>query len=449
MKKLKDWNIKELITKNFALKILSIVIAAIIWIIIINVDNPSIRKTISNIKVELTNVETLTDKGYTYAIESGATIQIVVKGPQTVVESLSNADFTAVADMSERSADSDTVRITVKCNKEDIEKQIDIVSQKTEYMKLSIDNRVDKELKLEVNHTGKPATGYVIGDVSTSPTTITISGAETTVNKIVSASVSYDVTNMTQTVSDTVVPVFYDEDGNVVDSAMLDLSRSDVKLNIEILPTKWIPVNFKLSGTPADGYELADQTANIESVCIAGSKDALDKISSIDISADAVSIDGVSANVEFSLPLSTYLSSEYRIVSSDTVLQITAAIEKTAESKFALSYSDISITGLDAGLEAVINESSDEDVIEVSVSGGEKTVNALKATDLGAAVSLTGKKAGNYTVKITFDASDDYEVLGTYYVKVTIKNAGTEETDTSEETTTPTTDATSSAATAN
>ena len=78
MKSFKEIKIKELILHNFGLKILAIIIAIVSWIVIVNVDNPSQRKTISGITVNMINGDALTSKGYIYQIESGASISIVV-----------------------------------------------------------------------------------------------------------------------------------------------------------------------------------------------------------------------------------------------------------------------------------------------------------------------------------------------------------------------------------
>ena len=88
MKFFKDIKIKDLIFKNFALKILAVIIAVVLWIVIVNVDNPSQRKTISGITVNLLNGDVLTDMDYIYQVNSGSVISIVVKAPQTIVVSL-------------------------------------------------------------------------------------------------------------------------------------------------------------------------------------------------------------------------------------------------------------------------------------------------------------------------------------------------------------------------
>ena len=113
-----------------------------------------------------------------------------------------------------------------------MENQIDIVSVRPEYLQISIDNMVSKELQLTLNVTGEPQEGFVIGDYYTSPGSIRISGAASVVDNIVSAGVYYNVDNMKTNVDDTVTPVFYDASGNEVTSDKLELSRDDVKIHI-------------------------------------------------------------------------------------------------------------------------------------------------------------------------------------------------------------------------
>ena len=440
MKSFKEFRIKELILHNFPLKILAIIIAIVSWIVIINVDNPSQRKTISGITVNLVNGEALTSKGYIYQVESGTNISVVVKAPQTVVDELKASDFYAYADLGERTPDSNRAQIYVSCIKEGTENTVDIVSLKTEYVQLSIDNRIDKECELELDITGQPADGYVIGDYSISPTTIKVSGAENTVSRIASAKLTYNVSSMTAGIDDSVVPVFYDEFGLEINSDKLELSRNNARIKIDILPTKWVRINYAVSGEPAEGYTLVEQNANMESVNIAASKDLLDKINAIDIPAGTVDITDAVEDKTFEIPLMTYLPAGYRIVSSENTLKVDFSIVGIAERMITFPISEINVDGMSDDYEYQIMSDVGSNSISVKVSGVEEDISSLNASDLGASISLSGKKAGSYTVRVNFNASDVYDISEAYYVKVLIneKNVPTEPETTIEETETET-----------
>lgn len=437
MKNPKMAKLKELVFKNIALKILAIILAIVSWIVIVNVSDPSQRVTVSGISVSLQNEETLIDKGYIYQVESGSSISIVVKGPQTIVENLKASDFYAYADLSERTPGSDTAKIYVKCTNEEISEHIDIVSQKSEFVQLAIDNKIDKDLPINIDISGVPADGYVVGSYSASPTTIKISGAEATVEKIVNATITYDVSSMTADVIDTVVPVFYDSEGKVVKADKLELSRSDVRISIEILPTKWVPINFAVTGTPSEGFALVDYTSNISSVNIAAKKSDLNKLSSIDIPSGVVDVTDAKENTEISVNVASYLPSGYSIVSSITTLKVNTQIEKLSDGIVNVPVEDISIKGLGKDYLYEITTQTEGNVLQVGVKGLDRVVKTLSSKDLNPSIQLAGKRAGEYTVRVILTAGDDFTIPDTYYVKVTIseKEQETEtETETEKET---------------
>lgn len=433
MKNQRMQKLKEMLLNNLALKIIAVLVAILVWVIIVNVSDPSQRVTVTGISVELQNEEVLSDKGYIYQVESGSNISIVAKGPQSVVENLKSSDFYAYADLSERSPDSDTAKIYVSCTNEEIANKVDIVSQKYEYVQLAIDNKVDKDFPIQIDVVGIPESGYVVGEYSTSPTTLKVTGAENVISQIAYVEVSYNVESMNADVSDSVKPVFYDAEGKVVKSDKLELSRSNVQLQIEILPTKWIKVNYVVSGTPAEGYSLSGYTENLTSINVAARKDHLANVSAIDIPSGVVDITGATGDKKIAVSLAPYLPSGFRIVSSMTVLEVQTTIEKISDGIVNIPVEDIEITGVAENYSYEITTVDGDAVLEVGVKGVEEVINNITVDELSPSVNLTGKKEGIHTIKVTLNAQDAYTIAKTYYVKVTLTDMNAEEETESDE----------------
>lgn len=429
MKSFKEIKFKELIFNNFPLKILAVIIAILLWIVIANIDNPSSRKTISGITVNIKNGEVLEEMGYIYQVESGGTISINVKAPRSVLDELRSSDFEAYADLSERATNSDKVKIHVSCNKVDVENQVDITSVRPEYLQISIDNMVSKELQLNLHISGEPEAGFVIGDYYTSPGSIRVSGAASVVDEIVAAGVYYNVDNMKANVDDTVVPVFYDASGNEVNVDKLELSRSDVKIHIDILPTKWVPVHYAVTGEPAEGYRVTGYSANIESVNVAATRENLDKLTAIDIPAGTVDFTGLTQNKVFEVALASYLPTGYKIVSSESILRVSADVEENIEKEINLKVDDIVVNNLDKDLFCEIENTGGGKIIKVKIRGTRTEVETVDSASLGASVSLEGRKKGAYVVSLSFAGSEKYEIVGNYYVNARL----TEESETESE----------------
>ena len=91
---------KKKLTNNWLLKIGSLVFAFCLWLIVMNVENPTTPQTFSNIEVQFVNTEVLTDQGLVYEVLDDTDVikNITVYGPRNTVELLKNEDIVAKAD---------------------------------------------------------------------------------------------------------------------------------------------------------------------------------------------------------------------------------------------------------------------------------------------------------------------------------------------------------------
>ena len=84
---------RKRIESDLLLKILSVVFAFLLWMFVINTDNPVIKKTFSDVPVDMLNEQVLDELNQTYKIESGDTVSFTVKGKKDVVDRLTKSDF--------------------------------------------------------------------------------------------------------------------------------------------------------------------------------------------------------------------------------------------------------------------------------------------------------------------------------------------------------------------
>ena len=93
---------KEKLTHNLNLKVLAVLFSIIIWIIVVNIDDPVKSVQFNDIPVQIVNELTLTDKGQVYEIVEGQEkVDVTVSGRRSVIEDLSKDNINVVADMKE------------------------------------------------------------------------------------------------------------------------------------------------------------------------------------------------------------------------------------------------------------------------------------------------------------------------------------------------------------
>ena len=281
MKSVKEFKFKDLILHNFALKILAVVLAVIIWVAIVNIDNPSRTTMISGIQVVFLNEDTLGQKGYTYSVQSGSVISISVKAPQSIAESLEASDFYAYADFSELSPESDKAKIYVRCEKSEVVNQIDIVSIRNEYVSLSIDNKLSKDITIESSYTGEPADGYVVSESKGSLDKVQVAAAKDVLDGITSIDIPADVLSTEGISENTTLTVplgVYLPSGCRIVS-----SESTLKVDITVLrkaEIDYLYSDISLTDTNSNyEYKIVSDSDNFK-ITITGDKDVVDTIRS-------------------------------------------------------------------------------------------------------------------------------------------------------------------------
>ena len=106
------------ITNNFGLKVLAVVFAIVIWLVVVNIEDPEKTKGFT-IPVTIENSDYLTDMGKTYDILNNSDkISFTVTGKRSIIEELSDSDFTAVANMENVNDELTTVPVSVAASLE-------------------------------------------------------------------------------------------------------------------------------------------------------------------------------------------------------------------------------------------------------------------------------------------------------------------------------------------
>ena len=84
------------ITKNLTLKILAFLIAVFLWLIVVNIDDPVDDKTFSNIPVQVTHEEVITDNNNTYQIvDNTQEVNVTVTAQRSVLDKIKAEDIQA------------------------------------------------------------------------------------------------------------------------------------------------------------------------------------------------------------------------------------------------------------------------------------------------------------------------------------------------------------------
>lgn len=310
--------LKSLVTNNIGYKIIAIIFAFILWLVVVNIQNPASRRTFSNIPVTIANEESVLDGDHIYTITSGKTATITVAATRSVLGNLSASDFVAVADFSALSiTNAAPITVSLVPEKSRYENQIDI-TQRTTSMVIDIENVVTKELPVEVIYTGTQPEGMSIDKVNLSPEKVGVTVPESKSNQVSRVAVTIDYSDINNADSMELTPAIYDVDGKEVPQTEdTYLNTNAVQAQFITYDTKEIPVSIEPFGEPAVGYEVSQIAYSREKVNVKGEKGVLSKLNEIELPGSLVDISNRTDDLMTTIDLKDYVPEGVTFVDSE------------------------------------------------------------------------------------------------------------------------------------
>ena len=424
---------KKILSNNLLLKLLSVLFAIMLWLVVVNIDDPTVSKTISNIPVVTKDENVITSQNQVYDIVSGDTASIVVTGPRSSVDKLTKDDFVAEASFSEMS-NVYAVPIVVKHRYSKYEKNVDI-TQKTTTMTLKVEKIISRNYEIQIEEDGEMASGYTMGSETVSPSTVEVTAPESVINVINRAVVEVNLTKYSETTTVSLPIKFYTESGTLVDlGSYTQLSTDTADVNLNVYSVKEVPLKFSTTGTPADGYELTDVKSDVQTVKIAGEN--LNGIDSISIPGDVLDISGKNSDVKISIDITGYIPEDAVLYDNDELsVNVTAEIEQLVTKKFNIKAKDIVVRNLTPGYS--VNYPDGENA-SIQVKGLSKAFDNFDVDTLTAYIDLSGVGEGENNVPLNITLPDNLTAAATPVVKIQLVKEETS-SDTSQSTDTTTT----------
>ncbi|MBQ3061138.1 MAG: hypothetical protein IJD02_01720 [Lachnospiraceae bacterium] len=406
---------RKRLTNNLGLKILSVMVAFVIWLVILNVDDPTITTRITGIDVKTVNGESITGAGMYYEVESNDQVTVVVKGKKSIVDTLTESDFYAVADLSKYSI-TNAVPIEVSLAKKYASEQ-EIVEGKNQTMMLSVENYLTKQFEVMIQTKGEPAKDYYISvdEINASPNRINVSAPESVMKKISEVRIDVYVNDVNKEFRVIAEPKAYDVNGTHIKSDKIKFGVNSISVSANPLKVKSIPVEINIAGNLEDGYIITQQECSLKELRIAGTKTSLDKIDKIVLDVD---VTGYVDDYSGTFDLKKYLSNEIKIISDDKECEVTLEIEKLVEKKIEFSAKDIKFLNLRTD---VMTDYETDKKLSFTVRGLSDAVENLDASMFAPNIDMEKLIIGTQKVSVKFEDVEGVEIIDGPYIEITLK----------------------------
>lgn len=418
-------------TENIPLKLMSVAVAVLLWLIVVNIDNPVETKYYSVPDVELIN------KDYIESSETGgkmcmpeqnqASVRVAITAPRKTQSRIRPSDISAYADLQQAVSLSTSpvmVPITAVCPGIAPE-NIKVTPQN---LSVYLDDKETQEFVVSViRDNSKPGKDYEVGSLTANPEKVRITGPKSLVNKIdkVTASVSVAGKNQDITQEKTLTIIDKNQDG-LSDSEMNSL-RIENNGKVIVTAKLWkvrkdVRIVAGYVGVPAWGYQVGEIKTVPDTVPVAGSADALERLAernnTIEIPAENIDISDEDGDVELKVNLAELLPAGIKLTSdSSEDVWVKVNILPVGSKEFDYATTDIKVKNKPEETQVTFETAQ----IEIRIKSEELDPEELDIKkDIRVSIDLKDKKTGNYEVPVKIEVPDGYEVVEPVVTEVVI-----------------------------
>ncbi|MCM1121424.1 MAG: CdaR family protein [Eubacterium sp.] len=411
--------IKNKIINNWGLKLVSFLFAAMVWVVVTNINDPVVPWKVSEVPVSIRNLDLITERGQTYEVLDGTDMidTVTIYAPRSIIDSLDKSNVVAIADVNDLSS-LDTIAIKLSTSK--YNDKLESIRGNIDYVKLNIEDKQTRSFPIRANAVGTIREGYMVGDVSTDQNLLKVSGPQSVVSRISKVQADVDVSGFTSNIGTDADIRLYDDEGAEIKSASLEKSITKVRVSVEILEQKTVPIIYTATGVPADGYRLTGESESTRSnVLIAGKSKLIQNIEAIEIPEGVIDVSDAREDVTTLIDIRECLPDGVILAEEDFsgMINVTVFIGQEMRRTVYVNVNNIHISGLTAGFRAEIIDP--EDRCGITLLGLASELETVTVSDLEVNVDLAAwleseeteeLEPGYYRIPLTVNLPEDSTV---------------------------------------
>lgn len=401
----------ELFKKDITIKIVSVLVAVILWLYVYNTaDNPMRPEVFENIPVRVENESSLADKGLKINNKYRTTVDITVEGRKDVLAKVRDTDFEVVLDLSKvNSVEDKRIRLNdPKCSQSG-------VTIKTIYPML-IDLELIKmkgdffPVEIEGELTAK--TGFKVYRITSNPENLFLEGEEGLINRVGSIKAVWNQKNLDRDITKRINCKVFDRDGKEIS----ELSKNNLSCEVKVEVAKEVPITLTTKGKLAQDFVETLRVLNPEKALITGPPELLEKIT--ELKTKPVDIENINQDMNVTglieLPEGVKLVD---ITTREVAVNIT--VEHLEVKDYSISTDLIVLTNMDALLKYIVKPGN----LSFQLKGKMNDLNGIAIDHLRPSVDVAGLSEGVHNVPLHINLPASVKLLQDVFVEVKVEKA--------------------------
>ena len=273
--------IDRLLQNNTAVKILSIILAFILWLYIAGDTTGAPGFDLTRDFIRGVTVETYNLAGNLEIADMVEEVDVAVQGPSERLVGLTPDDLEIYVDLGELRGGEHQVKV-----RGNAPYGVEIENIYPSQIQVTIDEIITRQMEVTPQLEGEPVEGYVISDVQVEPESILLEGAS---RILVNVEELWAVVNISELEedSDLTVPLKpVDDTGEEITGIEITPSEVEVFVSVDYLEKevpfeKEVPVEVNIEGELPEGLEIKSIEVEPERVVLLGDEELLDEVNKV------------------------------------------------------------------------------------------------------------------------------------------------------------------------
>lgn len=395
---------------NIGLKLISVLIAIVIWYVVVDINDPVETNTYI-VKITVENEAYIASGKEIYHIDdSNKTVGVSIRTNRSALRKISENDIVVTADLTQIvDMDRDPVMVPLRAECKGVSSNNITLSRTT--IPITIESIATKSFVVAVD-TGEsvPSEEYEVGRMTPSPDQIVINGPESIINQIDTAVARIDVTGMTIDSTREAKLILLGKDQSEIseDTIQDDLTFEGGTPNVTVYVELWkrrsdVALDVQYVGTPAEGFHVESVSTTPETITVVGDSQALLQLTQdgnvIHTSAELISVQDAVEDVTAEINLTEILPENVRLARNTAEeAAATIAIRSDETKELVVDVDNIEVLNIDPNLAVSYGQAE----ITVRIKGSGANFDSVTAETIGASIDLTGLTSGDMTVPVNF-----------------------------------------------
>lgn len=346
---------------------------------------------------------------------SANTVNVKLRATRRELSRISSTNLVAVIDVSKITLRGNyTIPLTMEYPSGVDASAVDVVSSSPQSVYFFADQTSTKSIEVRGEFAGKVVEGYAAGKLSFEPSTITLTGPQSELDKVSYAWISISRVDVDKTLEFDTEYVFMDSSDNPVTLSNVNADANIVAVTLPVTSTKEVPLTVDIiegAGATAENVRI---TVSPQTIIITGDAAALEGINRISIGT--VDLSSFTLTFEDKFPI--LLDND--IVNVTGITEASATIEVMGLETRRFSITNISVTNAPAGQKAELITQA----IDVTIRGKSDVIEKIQSNNIRAVVDLSTVGSATGTIqpnaRIFVDGYTGVGAIGEYPVYVDI-----------------------------